>query len=206
MKTTMSRRIAFGTVLALVCFMAAGVSTQNHVKTIGVILEPPRQHIPDLHLVERLVDRLARFNGLSVVVIDEDSIQEATLGPRYDLSRILDRGDETGCRYVIYLQIDDRRIDLRKQVSIPFVLSHYVVEGRLEGMYTLVDLRRRRAAMTMHLDASITGPHKWQVIDDYPQDPDLHMPAPDKIRFLRRLEERAAQDIFEAVLPQLKGR
>jgi len=200
----MNNKIACGIALVLLCLTAAGASTQNHAKTVGVILERPRQDIPDFRLIERLVDRLARVNGMTLVVPHEDTSLPASPDVRYDLSRIIEWGDETGCRYVIYLQIDDRRIDLHKQVSIPFILSHYVVEGRLEGMYTLVDLRRGRAVMTKRLSTTITGPHKWQAIDDYPQDPDLHIPAPDKIRFLRRLEERAAQDIFEAVLPQLK--
>jgi hypothetical protein len=73
-------------------------------------------------------------------------------------------------------------------------------------MYTLIDLRRGKAVVTKRLSTMISGPHKWQIIDDYPEDSDLRIPAPDKVRFLRRLEERAAQDIFETVVPYLRGR
>lgn len=202
----MSSRWIWGAALVFLCLAALTGSAQNHSRTIAVILEHPRQHIPDFLLVERLIDRLARHNGLHVVVPDEDSTLPQTPELRYDLSRILEWGNEAGCRYIIYLQIDDRRIDLRKRVSIPFILSHYVVEGCLEGMYTLVDLRRGKAVLTRHLRTVISGPHKWQVIDDYPEDPDLHIPAPEKVQFLRRLEERAAQDIFEGILPHVKAR
>ena len=85
-------------------------------------------------------------------------------------------------------------------------MSHYVVEGCLEGMYTLIDLRRGKAVMNKCIRTFITGPHQWQIFEDDRDDPGLHIPAPEKLVFLRRLEEKAAQEIFEAVLPHLRGR
>lgn len=200
----MNRKLIYS--LLAVCLLTVAALAQNrHTREVAVIMERPRQEIPDFDLVGRLVDRLSRANGYSVLVPGEDTTAPASPDRRFDLQRLLAWGDETGCRYIIYLQIDDRRIETKKQVSIPLLVSHYIVEGCLEGMYTLVDMRRDKIVMNKHIRTYITGPHQWQIFEDNRDDPDLHIPAPEKICFLQRLEEKAAQEIFESVLPHLRG-
>jgi len=202
----MSRKLIYGVAALTLCLLAAGLAAQNHrTREVAVILERPRQEIPDFDLVGRLVDRLSRANGYSVLIPEEDTTVPASPDKRFDLQRLLAWGEDTGCRYIIYLQIDDRRIQTKKQVSIPLLVSHYVVEGCLEGMCTLVDMRRGKTVMNKHIRTYLTGPHQWQVFEDNRDDPDLFIPAPEKMEFLRRLEEKAAQDIFESVLPHIRG-
>jgi hypothetical protein len=202
----MNRKIVYTFLVALLCLPAAGLMAQMPAREVAVVLEQPRQEIPDCDLVDRLADRLSRANGYSVYVPSEDSAATALPNRHYDLQRLLEWGKETGCRYIIYLQIDDRRIETKKQISFPLIVSHYVVQGCLEGMYTLVDMRRGKAVMNKCIRTFMTGPHQWQVFEDNRDDPDLHIPAPEKLIFLRQLEEKAAQEIFESVLPHLRGR
>ncbi len=201
----MNRKLIYVIAAIAMCLSTVAVLAQNHTREVAVILERPRQEIPDFDLVGRLVDRLSRANGYSVLVPGEDTTTPASPNRRFDLQRLLAWGDETGCRYIIYLQIDDRRIQTKKQVSIPLLVSHYVVEGCLEGMCTLVDMRRSKTVMNKHIRTYVTGPNQWQIFEDNRDDPDLFIPAPEKMMFLQRLEEKAAQEIFESVLPHLRG-
>ncbi len=201
----MNRRIVYGMAALAVCLLTVVALAQNQTREVALILERPRQEIPDFDLVGRLVDRLSRANGYSILVPGEDTTYPASPDSRFDLQRLLAWGKETGCRYIIYLQIDDRRIETKKQISIPLLVSHYVVEGCLEGMYTLVDMRRGKTVMNKYIRTYVTGPHQWQIFEDNRDDPDLHIPAPEKLVFLQRLEEKAAQEIFESVLPHLRG-
>lgn len=201
----MNRKVTYGMMAVVVCLLAVGALAQNHTSEVAIVLERPRQEIPDFNLVDRLVDRLSRANGCRVLIPDEDTTLPASPDRRFDLQRLLAWGEETGCRYIIYLQIEDRRIETKKQISIPLLVSHYVVKGRLEGMCTLVDMQGGTIAMNEHIGTYITGPHQWQVFEDNRDDPDLHIPAPEKLWFFQRLEEKAAQEIFESVLPHLRG-
>jgi len=66
-------------------------------------------------------------------------------------------------------------------------------------------MRRGKTVMNKYIRTYVTGPHQWQIFEDNRDDPDLHIPAPEKLVFLQRLEEKAAQEIFESVLPHLRG-
>ncbi len=201
----MNKRLVYGMMALAICLLTVAAAAQRHTCEVAVILEQPRQEIPDFDLVGRLVDRLSRANGYSVLVPGEDTTAPPSPVRRFDLQQLLAWGAETGCRYIIYLQIDDRSIRTKKQITIPLLVSHYVVEGCLEGMYTLVDMRRGKTVMNKHIRSYVTGPNQWQVFEDNRDDPDLHIPAPEKLTFFQRLEEKAAQEIFESVLPHLRG-
>lgn len=195
------------TVLALAVIVLAGIlAAQNGSRTITVILEQPQQAIEDFTLVKELDDRLAIRAGLDVMFPAEDSTLPPAPRTRFDLTRILEWGQEIGSRYVIYLQVNERRLATRKRTSIPYLLSRYVVEGRLDGVYSLVDLSRSKVIGTWDLRTRLAGPRQWQIAEDYPDDPDLHMPAPEKVIFFKRLEEKAADEIMDNIGRHVKGR
>lgn len=190
----------------LVFWSAVPASPQNDRRTVAVVYEEPRQHIGDFSLVERLCDWLALYGGMSIIVPDEDSTLPEAPRARFHLDRLVEWGRETGSRYVIYLQVHGRRLTTKKQFSIPFLLSRYVVEGCLEGVYCLIDVTRNKLVRTWDLRAKVSGPRQWQPADDYREDPDLHIPAPQKIVFLQRLEARAVEQMAANIRPHLKGR
>jgi hypothetical protein len=186
--------------------MAAASAAQYERRSIAVVLEEPKQHIPDFSLDDRLNDALSMYAGLNVIVAEADYASMEFPDKRFDLERLINWAREADLRYVIYVQIDYRRIVTSKKWSIPLILSRYVVEGQLVGAYSLIDTQRRKPVNTWNLDATVKGPQQWQVVDDYPDDPDLHISAPKKIAFLKRLEDLAAAQIIRSVVPNLKGR
>ncbi len=195
--------------LALCCcliLMATAVSAQSDHKTIAVVLETPKQHIPDFTLVDRLNDVLAMYAGTTVIVPDADDATPDVPNERFDKNQLINWGRETGARYILYIQVDDRKIITAKRWSIPLILSRYVVEGHLDGAYSLIDTQRGKLVDTWNLETVHTGPQQWQITADYPDDPDLHIPAPRKISFLKKLEDLAAAQIIRNVVPNLRGR
>ena len=194
--------------LAICCFLlitAAGLSAQSDYKSVVVVLETPKQHIPDFTLIDRLNDVLAMYAGTTVILPGADDAVQAP-NQRFDLSQLVNWGRESGARYILYIQIDDRKIITAKRWSIPLILSRYVVEGHLDGAYSLIDTQRGKLIDTWNLEAVLTGPQQWQVTADYPDDPDLHIPAPRKITFLQKLEDLAAAQIIRNIVPNLRGR
>lgn len=193
--------------LCLVLLLAVGtVWGQPARRAVGLVFEDRATTWPDFSLPELLNRRLATFNGLTVVSPDIDTQMVAAPDRRFQLDSVIAWGTRTGCRYVLYLQIDDRGIGPRKQTSIPFLLSRYVVEGRLSGTYLLVDVDKTRLVGRWDLRTRVTGPRRWQLADDYPDDPDLFVTAPRRLELLRTLEEKAADEIMATVQPHMRGR
>lgn len=195
---------------ALLClvlvFSAAAVCGQPARRAVGLVCEKRAVAWPDFSLVTLLDRRFASSNSLTVVSPDVDTSIAGAPDHRFDLDSLTAWGVKTGCRYVLYLQVDDRGIATRKQPSIPFLLSRYVVEGRLTGTYLLVDVDKARLIGQWPLRTRVTGPRRWQAADDYPDDPDLFVTAPRRLELLRTLEEKAADEITDVVQPHMRGR
>jgi hypothetical protein len=195
-----------GLVIGCLLVWAAVASAQSEGRTIAVVLEQPKQDIPDFSLVSRLNDAFSMYIGADVIVPAEDSALPHVPDHRFDLDRLVNWGREAGVRYILYLQIDSRRIVTAKRWSIPLLLSRYVVEGHIDGAYILVDTRFGKLVNTWNLETTVEGPQQWQITEDYKDDPDLHIPAPRKITFLRDLEDHAATQIIGDIVPHLRGR
>lgn len=185
--------------------LAATAFGQNGRRTVMIVCDKPAALLPDLSLVEQLQQRLALDAGLTIVIPDQSRVP-APGHPSFDIDTLLARGREAGCRYLLYLKIDDGGIATRKQTSIPFILSRYVVEGKLTGRYLLLDIDKGRQMGQWKLKTCSVGNRRWQAADDYPDDPDLFLSAPRKIALLKQVEERAADEIMLAIQPYMKGR
>jgi hypothetical protein len=193
-------------IFMILALIVASVSAQNGRRTVALIFEESGEHITDFTLVDRLSDKLMMKADLKVIIPEEDSSLPKTPTGRFNLERLLAWGQEVGSRYIIYLQVSSRRVETKKRMSIPFILSRYVVEGRIEGSYCLIDLNRSKVVGNWALEAKVNGPRQWQVAEDYPDDPDLMISAPRKVEFLNRLEDKAVKDIMMNVRQQLRGR
>lgn len=204
----MSKQKKFIWMVLSVCLLALTVATsaQTDRRAISVIMEHSDRSFLDFHLLDRLYDRLLIDNGLNVVIPDDDSTLPPPPNQRFNLDRIIEWGQEVGSRYVIYLQVEDRKIVRRKRTSIPYILNRYIVEGQIDGAYCLVDLNRSKVVGHWKLRTRLPGPRQWQVAEDYPDDPDLDISAPKKIQFYKDLEEQAVSEIIGQVELQLRGR
>lgn len=202
----MTNKWIYGLIVFILMVTAASVAAQTDRRSIAVVLETPKQHIPDFSLVDRLNDALSMYAGLKVLIPYEDDSRPQPPDNRFDLESLIDWGKEMGVRYIIYLQVDKRLIATAKRWSIPLILSRYVVEGHLDGAYSLIDTRHQKRINVWNLEAELAGPQQWQIAEDYRDDPDLHIPAPQKMSFLQKLDDLAAAQIIRNIAPNLKGR
>lgn len=203
MKRKVSLIAAIGLVLLLLGSVVAAQSTN---RKIAIIVEEPSQKLIDFSLDDRLYKNLTMRPGLSIIVPHEDSTLPTAPNHRFDVERLIEWGREASCRYILYLQIEDRKIVTRKKTSIPFILSRYIVEGQLDGTYCLIDLNRNKVVNTWDLKTRKTGARQWQPLEDNPDDPDLFITAPRKMALLKELEEKAVKQIVASIQSYLKGR
>jgi hypothetical protein len=201
----MTPKILVTIILALICINALTFA-QSDQRAISIILEKPKNDIYDLEIIDRLVEKLSMQSDLKVITSAEDSTLPVPPTERFNLEKLLEWGNECGSRYLVYLRLDNREIVTRKRTSIPYILNRYIVEGQVDGMFTFIDLNRGKIISTWTLKTRVSGPRQWQVAEDYPDDPDLHISAPQKIRFLRKLEDKAASEIVNEIRPHLRGR
>ncbi|MEE9442120.1 MAG: hypothetical protein V3V99_05580 [candidate division Zixibacteria bacterium] len=201
----MTPKILTALIMVVLCVNAVAVA-QSDQRTISIVIEKQKSDIYDLALIDRLVEKLSMQMNLKVIVSAEDSTLPTPPNERFNLERLLEWGHECGSRYLIYLRLDNREIVTRKRTSIPYILNRYIVEGQVDGMFSFIDLNRGKIISTWKLKTRISGPRQWQLAEDYPDDPDLHMSAPQKIRFLRKLEDKAASEIVTEIKPHLRGR
>lgn len=201
----MMPKIFAALILAVFCINAIVVA-QSDQRTVSIILEKPKSEIYDLAIIDRLVEKLSMQSNLKVIIHAEDSTLPAPPNKRFNLEKLLEWGHECGSRYLVYLRLDNREIVTRKRKSIPYILNRYIVEGQVDGMFSFIDLNRGKIISTWNLKTRISGPRQWQLAEDYPDDPDLHMSAPQKIRFYRKLEDKAAAEIVTEIKPHLRGR
>lgn len=206
MKMNNRKHIKSMVLCACLILLSAAAMAQTDRRAISVILEHSDKSYIDFKLMEKLYNRLLIDNGLKVIIPADDSTLPAPPNHRFNLDRIIEWGQEVGSRYIIYLQIEDRKIVRRKRTSIPYILNRYIVEGQIDGRYSLIDLSRNKVVGTWDLRTRLAGPRQWQMAEDYPDDPDLHLSAPRKIQFYKALEELAVDEIIEQVQLHLKGR
>jgi hypothetical protein len=202
----MNRKSKTWIVIGCLLMLSAAAGAQHEPRSMAIVLEQPQQHIPDFTLVDRLNSAMAMYAKARVVVPAEDTALPVAPGHRFDLEKLVNWGREIGIRYLIYLQVDYRRIVTVKRWSIPLILSHYVVEGHLDGAYSLIDVRYGKLIDTWNLETTLEAGRQLQVFEDYRDDPDLHIAAPQKVAFLKKLEDRAAAQIVENLVPNMRGR
>jgi hypothetical protein len=191
--------------LALTALMVIPGAVYAGTRSVAVVCEEPRRPIPELMLVERLEDRLALDNGLTVIRGRSDSAPGVP-DQQFDVERLAQWGQTIEARYIVYLRIDMREVVTRKQLSIPLVLSRYVVEGQVQGTYSLIDVGKSKLVKTWDLKAALTGKRQWQAFDDFREDPDLQLSATQKMTLIGRLEDKAATQIIETIKPHLRGK
>lgn len=193
--------------LSLIAVVVARGHGHESPGSLVVVMEKPRQPLSDFGLEERLNRLMSLHCGHDVIYPREDKSLPQAPKDRFDAGMLMQLGQENGSRYIVYTRTDNRRLKSRKKFTIPFILNHYVVEGRLTGDFALIDLNRGKVVNVWQLDAVVPGQRKWQINDDYPDDPDLQVSAPQKARFLEKLKDKAVIDIITALEPHIhKGR
>jgi len=113
---------------------------------------------------------------------------------------LLASGKESGDDFVVDVVID--RIDLEKRkVSIfPRIISRYRVYAVISGTLRIVDVDNEQLVKMKDIEVEFKTKDRWQVVDDNPDDPGLHISADRKLIIMRELEDRTAEELYLEII------
>jgi len=182
--------------MAAVMIAAAHAATTKQVllRVDGVPLAWSESRIGD-----RLSAVLSRSGSLQVRQIADDH-EPAFPGDLCDLDRLVDWGLEIGGRYLLLVDIDHEGLERRKSWLLPLIFHRWETVGVIEGKFRLIDLSRGRQvqAEPFRVEQKAKGAFQASMDDDV-HDPDIHLTAPEKVRFFDSLEQKLCDELVERI-------
>ncbi len=118
---------------------------------------------------------------------------------------LLTFGKENGDDFIVDVVID--RIDLEKRkVSVfPRLITRYRVYAVISGTMRIVDVDNERLLKMKNIELEFKTKDRWQVVDDNPDDPGLHISADRKLVIMRELEDRTAEELYQEIIQLARG-
>jgi len=162
----------------------------------------------ETHLSEKLLRILSRDSELRIVSsIGSDDSMPGFPSASHDIDSLLDWGREVGGRYLMLVTIHSQRLEKRKTFSIPLILHKYKTIGVIEGELRFLDLQRGRLLAAEPFKEELAGRRIIQGDpDNSKDDPDLHIPRPEKTAFFSRLEDKLAKRLTKRLKVLVRGR
>lgn len=162
----------------------------------------------DSDIETKLKMYLTRKADIRVNTVDSDNrLLPPFPGDIYDFDSLLNWGREVGGRYLLVVEVFDQRLERRKSFHVPLVFHKYETVGVIEGELRLIDLSKGKAITVEPFKVELNGPRSFQAtMDDDINDPDLHLTAPDKIRFFQKLEDLLCKRLADRVSSLANGR
>lgn len=201
----MIRRTAILFILGLVF---GTLSAQAGTKTILLRVETPPQAWSNSEIQQHLTRQLSRNPTLRIVAANgEVAGQPEFPGAIYDLDSLVNWGVEAGGRYLLLVRIDDERLERVKTFSLPLIFHKWEVRGVIEGEVRLIDLHRSRLLVAKNFRVEKRAKQIFQgSMDDNKYDPDIHLSAPDQIRFFSQLGKKSAAKVQGMIRAFISGR
>ncbi len=189
-------------VIGLIVGLAISVQAENKI-VVNVNL--PECPYYDSHLDTKLYDYLSMIDRAEITY--PDSAQKVRLSDQKALlfDDVVKIGEECQGRYLIDIDIDRIDVEKRKITVIPLVIFRYRVYGVMTGRLKIIDVARKKVIETRDIDYEIKASDQWQVYDDDPDYPALLIPADRRIELLDRVDDKAAENLFEEIKKMTRG-
>ncbi len=189
-------------IIGLIICLAISVQAENK---IVVNINLPDCPYYDSHLDTKLRDYLSMIDRAEIAY--PDSAQKAQLSGKETLlfDDIVKIGEECQGRYLIDIDIERIDVEKRKVTVLPLVIFRYRVYGVMTGRLKIIDVARKRVIETRDIDYEIKAADQWQVYDDDPDYPALLLPADRRIELLDRVDDKAAEKLFEKIEKMTRG-
>lgn len=198
--------------LLIATILGAGVMTTRPVQgtTRDVILhvEAPPSGWSASRLQEKLAVTLGRHADMNITLTsDIDGRMPPFPAASRDFDSLTAWGSKAGGRYLMVVRVASERFETRKTFNMPLVFQKYEVFGVLEGEIRMIDLEKPRLLAAEPFATELRGPRVFQSsLEDDQRDPDLHLSAAEKVHFLARLEQLAADQLVAQARSLMKGR
>ncbi|MCK4605994.1 MAG: hypothetical protein KAU35_01735 [candidate division Zixibacteria bacterium] len=194
----------------LLVALVSAVGGDRVMASQGVILKV--QHSPVAwsasKIGEKLRIQLTRNQSLRVLE-PRDNGGDFPAFPHdpYNLDSLVNWGLEIGGRYLVLVDIHDERLEKRKSWHLPLLFHKYETIAVVEGELRHVDLSRGKLMLSTPFKVEQKGARVFQATTyDDVNDPDLHLPAPAKIRLFDHLEDKLCLHLVELISLRSRGR
>jgi hypothetical protein len=171
-------------------------------------VETPPSGWAESRLQEKLAVTLGRNADMSITLTsDIDGRMPPFPGASRDFDSLTAWGIKAGGRYLLVVRVASERFETRKTFNMPLVFQKYQVFGVIEGEIRMIDLDKPRLLVAEPFSTELCGPRVFQSsVEDDQRDPDLHLSAAEKVHFLARLEQKAADQLVAQARVMMKGR
>ena len=182
--------------LAVVCLLLIGV-TSDSATTRKVLLRVDQAPLAwgDCRIADQLTQQLTRSGSIEVKRISDD-YRPSFPNDSYNLDSLVNWGLESGGRYLLLVDVHREGLERRKDWVLPLIFHRWVTVGVIEGELRLIDLNRARSLVAEPFRVERKAKGAFQAsIDDNANDPDIHLSAPEKVRFFAMLEQALCDQI-----------
>jgi hypothetical protein len=156
---------------------------------------------------EKIATLLTRTSTMKLArLVQDTSMCKSELTYSVGMDSLVHRAEVSGARYAVAIRVTSPEIVRKKTLSVPLIFHMYQAMGIIEGELRIIDLNRNRQVAAEPFSISMKGPRAMQAtMDDDINDPDLHVSAPEKLRFFDQLEQKAAEHISNRVRKFTRG-
>lgn len=190
-------------------FSITGVA-QNSPRVVMIHVDDKPITMGESQIEQILIRVLSRNANLRVFSTKNENGMLPPLPINFDNPDTLaDWCAESRCRYLLTIKIYDEKIIREKGFNFPLLFHKYQTEGIIEAEVRLFDASRSRFVFAESIEIKEKGPRIFQAtIDDDINDPDLHLTAPQKIKFISNLENKFCRKVYkklEKLIPIRNG-
>jgi len=154
----------------------------------------------DSRLTDKLLVELSR-NGNGGVV-NAEALTEMPEFPagHYETDSLINWAIEAGKKYLVIVYVEFEGLQRKKTFNLPLIFHKYQNIGVILGELRVIDIMRKRSIVSEPFKIEREGKKVFQAsVDDDKNDADLHISAPEKILFFRKLEQELAVNLADKI-------
>jgi len=197
----------FFTLVLILTFCITGFA-QNSARVVMVHVDDKPITMGESQIEQTLIRVLSRNVNLRVFSTENEMLPPLPADFN-NPDTLADWCAESGCRYFLIIKIYDEKIIRKKGFHFPLLFHKYQTQGIIEAEVRLFDVSRNRFVIAESMEVKEKGPRIFQAtMDDDINDPDLHLTAPQKIKFISNLENKFCSKVYEKlekVIPTRNG-
>ena len=181
-----------GIFFTLCFFIAASAIPSTGEKDILLKVITPEIAWADSNIKTKIKQEFSRQKNIRLFFDENRSLHDPEFPQDfYNTDSLINYGKEIGRRYIMIVEITSERLEKRKSFHIPLIFHKYQAYGVIEGELRILDVDRGKLLTAEEIKVEKKGPRILQAtMDDDINDPDIHLTAPQKIRFFNELEDQ----------------
>jgi hypothetical protein len=186
-------------VLVSVLLMLGAVVNPATTKQVLLRVEGTPSAWSESRIDDLLKVQLSRMGSIQVRQVTDDQIPPFPQDS-YNLDSLVNWGLESGGRYLFLVDVQREGLERRKDWVLPLIFHRWVTVGVIEGEMRFIDLARGRLVIAepFRIERKAKGAFQG-TMDDDANDPDLHLSAPEKVRFFAMLEQQLCDELIAKI-------